>query len=99
MTEITNCNICYETVQDAVLCPKCSKPFCKEHIANWLNSGHNNCPVCRTFVREVDAFVRCYWMQDLLPVFEQLKEHLAQQRQQHQQSARQQNDDYSKLDN
>jgi hypothetical protein len=85
MTEITNCNICYETVQDAVLCPKCSKPFCRECIVSWLNSRHNTCPFCRTIVSGIDAFVRCFWMQDL-------KDHLARQREEQKQNA-----EYSKL--
>ena len=80
-------------MKDAVLCPQCSKPFCRECIVQSLNSGHTNCPVCRTIVSGIDAFGKCYWMQDLL----QLKEHLDRQRQQHQQSTRQQNDEYSKL--
>ena len=81
------------------MCPKCSKPFCREHIASWLRDGNKNCPFCRTNVNGIDDFVKCYWMQELLPLFQQLNEHLVQQQEQHQQSARQQNDEYSKLDN
>lgn len=49
--EIFKCFICFGKIQDAVLCPKCSKFCCKDCMTRWLNEQRQQCPHCRAHLQ------------------------------------------------
>ena len=47
------CPICFETFSNTVqpyMLMSCSHNYCKHCIDNWINSGKNTCPKCRTYI-------------------------------------------------
>lgn len=48
------CNVCYLPIHDEVtkiLCPRCTNPFHRDHLAAWLLK-EEKCPVCREILSE-----------------------------------------------
>lgn len=46
LSDVFRCFICTEKLQEAHLCPHCSKPLCFLCITRWL-SERQSCPHCR----------------------------------------------------
>lgn len=48
------CNVCFLPIHDEVtqiLCPRCTNPFHRDHLAAWLLK-EEKCPVCREILSE-----------------------------------------------
>ena len=48
------CNVCYLPIHDEatqILCPRCTNPFHRDHLAAWLLK-EVKCPVCREILSE-----------------------------------------------
>jgi len=48
------CNVCYLPIHEEVtqiLCPRCTNPFHRDHLAAWLLK-EEKCPVCREILSE-----------------------------------------------
>eukprot|EP01083_Nonionella_stella_P295241 1003441_1 len=48
------CFICFGRVQEACLCPSCSKMCCKPCITKWITERKPECPHCRTTLHVSD---------------------------------------------
>ena len=48
--ELFKCFICFGKIEDAVLCPKCSKFSCKDCMTRWLTEQRAQCPHCRAHI-------------------------------------------------
>ncbi|XP_065083275.1 tripartite motif-containing protein 54-like [Ochlerotatus camptorhynchus] len=48
---LLQCEICLESVQDARLCPQCSRFFCDKCIHGWITTRSSSCPSCRAVLR------------------------------------------------
>merc|ERR1712037_1090594 len=68
------CLVCMAGLQDAHLCPKCSKFFCKECIIRWV-SRHRQCPHCRCALSE-SGLVKCGWVSDVTATIARLESSL-----------------------
>ncbi|XP_046391050.1 E3 ubiquitin-protein ligase TRIM37-like isoform X1 [Ischnura elegans] len=71
LTEVFRCFICMEKLQDAHLCPHCSKLCCFACIRRWLTEQRSQCPHCRAtlFLFEL---VNCRWVEDVTQKLESL---------------------------
>jgi len=60
VSDVFKCFICINTVEDARLCPSCSKLCCYQCIRRWLTEEKENCPCCRTPLK-LDDLINCRW--------------------------------------
>ncbi|XP_025411276.1 E3 ubiquitin-protein ligase TRIM37-like isoform X2 [Sipha flava] len=58
------CFICMEKIQDAHLCPHCSKLCCYSCMHRWLTEQRSQCPHCRATLH-LHEIVNCRWVEDL----------------------------------
>ncbi|KAL5233216.1 hypothetical protein ACI65C_000626 [Semiaphis heraclei] len=64
LLETFKCFICMEKIQDAHLCPHCSKLCCYSCIRRWLTEQRSQCPHCRATLH-LHEIVNCRWVEDL----------------------------------
>jgi len=53
-----------EKIQDAHLCPHCSKLCCYSCMRRWLTEQRSQCPHCRATLH-LHEIVNCRWVEDL----------------------------------
>ncbi|XP_037926473.1 E3 ubiquitin-protein ligase TRIM37-like isoform X2 [Hermetia illucens] len=73
LTEIFRCFICMEKLQDAHLCPHCSKLCCYLCISRWITEQRRQCPHCRAPLR-IHELVNCRWFGDVALQVESLQQ-------------------------
>lgn len=56
--ELFKCFICFSKIEDAVICPSCSKLCCRDCIRKWLIEQRQQCPHCRSAL-QVHQLVSC----------------------------------------
>lgn len=64
LLETFKCFICMEKIQDAHLCPHCSKLCCYSCMRRWLTEQRSQCPHCRATLH-LHEIVNCRWVEDL----------------------------------
>jgi SNF2 family DNA or RNA helicase len=52
----SDCSICYETIQDPVMCPFCMNMFCGECLLSWVVENET-CPLCRSELKPNDVII------------------------------------------
>lgn len=67
------CFICMEKLQEAHLCPHCSKLCCYLCISRWLNEQRRQCPHCRATL-QVNELVNCRWFEEVAIQVESLQQ-------------------------
>lgn len=67
------CFICMEKLQEAHLCPHCSKLCCYVCISRWLNEQRRQCPHCRASLH-VNELVNCRWFEEVAEQVESLQQ-------------------------
>jgi len=72
LIEVFRCFICMENLNDARLCPHCSKLCCYQCILRWLTDHKQHCPHCRASLRLRDL-INCRWAQDVTNLVEGLQ--------------------------
>lgn len=56
--ELFKCFICFGKIEDAVICPSCSKLCCRSCIRKWIIEQRQQCPHCRSSL-QVHQLVSC----------------------------------------
>ncbi|XP_022915046.1 E3 ubiquitin-protein ligase TRIM37-like [Onthophagus taurus] len=74
LTGVFKCFICASQVQDAHLCPHCSKLFCYDCISRWLTEQLSECPNCRVSL-DVEELVACRWVAEVTQHLNMLQAH------------------------
>lgn len=69
LDDVLECVICLDDVENAHLCPLCSKVAC---LQCWEQIIPRICPNCRGDLRDVNL-IRCYWIADLGNCVKELK--------------------------
>lgn len=69
--EIFKCFICFGKIQDAVLCPSCSKLCCRDCIRKWLTDERQQCPHCRCQL-QVHQLVNCRFVEEITAAIDTL---------------------------
>lgn len=62
-----------EKLQEAHLCPHCSKLCCYLCISRWLNEQRRQCPHCRAPLN-VEELVNCRWLEEVALQVESLQQ-------------------------
>lgn len=71
LNDVFRCFICMEKLQEAHLCPHCSKLCCFMCISRWLNE-RRSCPHCRQSLN-IGELVNCRWLEDVASQVESLQ--------------------------
>ncbi|ORX91641.1 hypothetical protein K493DRAFT_49616 [Basidiobolus meristosporus CBS 931.73] len=64
LDEVFRCFICLGALQNAVLCPTCSKLCCEHCIKKWIREHRPECPHCRARLT-TSQLVTCRFIDDL----------------------------------
>lgn len=72
LNDVFRCFICMEKLQEAHLCPHCSKLCCYLCISRWLNEQRRQCPHCRAPLN-VQELVNCRWLEEVALQMESLQ--------------------------
>jgi len=64
-------------LEDAHLCPSCSKLFCLSCVSKWISEHTGECPHCRCRLT-TSRLVKCRWMNDVTASIAKLEETRAQ---------------------
>lgn len=51
LDELFSCFICFGPIQNAAMCPSCSKLGCGKCLRKWLTETRQQCPHCRASLR------------------------------------------------
>ena len=70
MGEFFSCFICFGTIQNAVMCPHCSKLGCQSCLRKWLEETRPQCPHCRVGLR-ANQLVPCRFFADVMQMMNQ----------------------------
>lgn len=73
LNDVFRCFICMEKLQEAHLCPHCSKLCCYVCISRWLNEQRRQCPHCRAPLH-VNELVNCRWFEEVAIQVESLQQ-------------------------
>jgi len=73
LAEVFRCCICLDMVQNARLCPHCSKLCCYECIRRSLTEHQSQCPHCRAPLRDIDELVILRWANEVTQHLNDLK--------------------------
>ncbi|XP_055316274.1 protein PF3D7_1417600-like [Sitodiplosis mosellana] len=73
LNDVFRCFICMEKLQEAHLCPHCSKLCCYLCISRWLNEQRRQCPHCRAPLN-VQELVNCRWLEEVALQVESLQQ-------------------------
>ncbi|XP_062545141.1 uncharacterized protein LOC134211846 isoform X2 [Armigeres subalbatus] len=73
ISDVFRCFICMEKLQEAHLCPHCSKLCCYLCISRWLTEQRRQCPHCRASLH-VSDLVNCRWFEDVAVHIENLQQ-------------------------
>lgn len=65
LEELFSCFICFGTIQNAVMCPNCSKLACSSCLRKWLEETRAQCPHCRATLRP-NQTVNCRFIADIM---------------------------------
>ncbi|CRL01532.1 CLUMA_CG014186, isoform B [Clunio marinus] len=72
LIDVFRCFICMEKLQEAHLCPFCSKLCCYGCISRWLVEQRKQCPYCRAPLH-VHELVNCRWFEEVAVQVENLQ--------------------------
>ena len=72
LNDVFRCFICMQKLQNAHLCPHCSKLCCHLCISRWLKQ-QAHCPHCRTALHDSEL-VNCRWLEDVAHEVESLQQ-------------------------
>jgi len=70
MDEFFSCFICFSTIQNAVMCPHCSKLACNSCLRKWVEETRPQCPHCRSTLRS-NQLVPCRFFTDVMQMVQQ----------------------------
>jgi tripartite motif-containing protein 37 len=73
LSDVFRCFICMEKLQNAHLCPHCSKLCCYLCIRRWLTEQRSQCPHCRASLH-IHELVNCRWVEEVTQQLDTLKE-------------------------
>ena len=73
LSDVFRCFICMEKLQNAHLCPHCSKLCCYVCIRRWLTEQRSQCPHCRSSLHSHEL-VNCRWVEEVTQQLDTLKE-------------------------
>ncbi|XP_042233265.1 E3 ubiquitin-protein ligase TRIM37-like isoform X3 [Homarus americanus] len=73
LAEVFRCFICMEKLQDAHLCPHCSKLCCYLCIRRWLTEQRPQCPHCRANLH-LHELVNCRWVEEVTQQLDTLQQ-------------------------
>ncbi|XP_055540323.1 E3 ubiquitin-protein ligase TRIM37-like isoform X2 [Wyeomyia smithii] len=73
INDVFRCFICMEKLQEAHLCPHCSKLCCYLCISRWLTEQRHQCPHCRATLH-VSELVNCRWFEEVAVHIENLQQ-------------------------
>ncbi|GAB0094626.1 E3 ubiquitin-protein ligase TRIM37-like [Sergentomyia squamirostris] len=73
INDVFRCFICMEKLQEAHLCPHCSKLCCYVCISRWLTEQRSQCPHCRARLH-VNELVNCRWFEEVAVQVENLQQ-------------------------
>lgn len=73
LNDVFRCFICMEKLQEAHLCPHCSKLCCYLCISRWLTEQRRQCPHCRATLH-VNELVNCRWFEEVALQVENLQQ-------------------------
>ena len=73
LSDVFRCFICMEKLQNAHLCPHCSKLCCYLCIRRWLTEQRSQCPHCRAPL-QIHELVNCRWVEEVTQQLDTLKE-------------------------
>ncbi|XP_058820505.1 E3 ubiquitin-protein ligase TRIM37-like isoform X3 [Topomyia yanbarensis] len=73
INDVFRCFICMEKLQEAHLCPHCSKLCCYLCISRWLTEQRRQCPHCRATLH-VSELVNCRWFEEVAVHIENLQQ-------------------------
>lgn len=73
LNDVFRCFICMEKLQEAHLCPHCSKLCCFLCISRWLTEQRRQCPHCRATLH-VNELVNCRWFEEVAVQVESLQQ-------------------------
>ncbi|TRY62611.1 hypothetical protein TCAL_08217 [Tigriopus californicus] len=73
LSDVFRCFICMEKLQNAHLCPHCSKLCCYLCIRRWLTEQRSQCPHCRAALH-IHELVNCRWVEEVTQQLDTLKE-------------------------
>ncbi|XP_059614605.1 E3 ubiquitin-protein ligase TRIM37-like [Phlebotomus argentipes] len=73
INDVFRCFICMEKLQEAHLCPHCSKLCCYVCISRWLTEQRRQCPHCRAPLH-VNELVNCRWFEEVAVQVENLQQ-------------------------
>ncbi|KAK9712933.1 Tripartite motif containing 37 [Basidiobolus ranarum] len=71
LEEVFRCFICLGALQNAVLCPTCSKLCCEHCIKKWIREHRPECPHCRARLT-ASQLVTCRFIDDLQQQLEEV---------------------------
>ncbi|CAF0711565.1 unnamed protein product [Brachionus calyciflorus] len=71
--EVFKCFICMEKLQNARLCPHCSKLCCYSCISRWLTEQRSQCPHCRAPL-QLNELVNCRWAEEITQKLDTLQQ-------------------------
>ena len=72
LSEMFRCFICMQKLNNAHLCPHCSKLTCYSCIVRWFEEGHSHCAHCRAELT-LSELVVCRWVQEVTDQLDNLQ--------------------------
>ncbi|CDS37296.1 E3 ubiquitin protein ligase TRIM37 [Echinococcus multilocularis] len=72
LADVFKCFICMEQLDNARMCPHCSKLCCFECICKWITENKAQCPHCRRTLY-THALINCRWADDVIQQLDRLK--------------------------
>eukprot|EP01135_Chromosphaera_perkinsii_P000117 Nk52_evm13s32 gene=Nk52_evmTU13s32 len=64
LVQLFNCFICMGTLDNAHMCPYCSKMSCEKCFKKWITEHKSECPCCRAPLL-FSELVHCRWVEDV----------------------------------
>ncbi|CAH8674537.1 Tripartite motif containing 37 [Schistosoma haematobium] len=72
LSEVFRCFICMEKLNNARLCPHCSKLCCYKCIRKWITETRSQCPHCRASLH-IYELINCRWADEVTQQLDNLQ--------------------------
>ncbi|CAH8876087.1 unnamed protein product [Trichobilharzia szidati] len=72
LSEVFRCFICMERLNNARLCPHCSKLCCYKCIRKWITETRSQCPHCRASLH-IYELINCRWADEVTQQLDNLQ--------------------------